>query len=107
MDSQQHSLDGQLICALDPDARLHRRLEWLDLRALALTAELLPNGVCSTFPLALREAVEDLATREAECCGSWLHTTIERVGDTVRLTVTSSSPEGQATIQQMSGLHVD
>lgn len=102
MDTNQHRLD-QLTCTLDAVSQAHRRLEWADLAALALSSEHLADGVASTFPLEIGDAVLDLVAREERCCGSWLAATTQQVDGVIRLTITSEQPEGQATIKRVAG----
>lgn len=108
MDANQHCVDAelgqQLTCTLDATAQSHRRLEWADLCALALSSERVTNGVVSTFPLELADDVVDLATREGTCCSSWLTATTQRVGSVIRLSITSEDCNGQATIHRIAGV---
>lgn len=96
--------DDSLTCTLSDAARAERKLEWADLGALKLTSERIGDGVASTFPLSMLEAIEDLASRELGCCGSWLGISTSVVADVVRLELTTTNPDGLATILAMSGV---
>lgn len=89
------------VARVDPKQRAARQIEWTDLRSLARATERVPGGVASTFDLSLADEIEDLADRELSCCGSWLTITSSRSADTIRLELTTASPEGQAVIEAM------
>lgn len=93
-----------LSCSLGPDARANRKLEWVDLAALALSTDRLQHGVVSTFRIELADQIEDLVAKETDCCGSWLDAAIDRADGLLRLELTSSKPEGRAAIHRLSGL---
>ena len=93
-----------LVCTLDTKDRAKRALEWGDLGALSLTSEPIHGGVASTYPVELEDQIKDLANKEQSCCGSWLDSTVVRVGDIVRLEITTKNPDGLAIIRSMSGL---
>jgi hypothetical protein len=93
-----------VVCMLSIGARADRELEWSDLAGLALTSERLDNGIVSTFPLGLADAIDDLVEREQQCCGSWLDASVAAMVDSVRLELTTSNPEGVALIMSMAGV---
>lgn len=90
-------------CTLGPDDRSARELEWSDLGSVAVSTEQIEHGIASTFPLDLYSQIEDLANREYECCGSWLDSSITIAGDLVRLELTTSSIDGRALLDSMTG----
>jgi hypothetical protein len=90
-------------CTLTTKARAERGLEWADLAALALSHQVLPNGVRSTYELSQAEGIENLVGRELECCGSWLELRLDRDGGAIQLTATTSSPEGVDVIRSALG----
>lgn len=92
-----------VVCTLGADERTDRGLEWADLGALALTSDRIDGGVASTYPIDVADAVEDLAHRESGCCGSWLDVTTERLGEVVRLEITTGDPDGLGLILKMAG----
>lgn len=92
-----------IVCTLTTKEIVEQTLEWSDLRQLARSHEALPNGARSTFDLVHADAVEDLAGREADCCGSWLDTHTER-GTVLTLELTTTNPEGVELIRNMAGL---
>jgi len=91
-------------CTLNDEQFQSQCLEWPDLNALSLSAEKIVNGMSSTYPLELLDQIEDLASRESSCCGSWLSIDVRTVDDVVRLTLTTSNPEGLAVINAMAGV---
>lgn len=96
-------LDGSVVCTLSVNDRGQRGLEWADLGTLALTSERIEGGVASTYPISIADAVEDLAHREASCCGTWLNTTTERLGDVIRMEITTENHAGVGVILSMTG----
>jgi len=58
----------------------------------------------ATFPLALSDAVADLAARERSCCGSWHRIAIERDDGAVHVTLTAEHPDGVAAARSLAGL---
>lgn len=91
-----------VVCTLTIGKRAERQLEWSDLRDLALSSETIDGGVASTYPLALADKIDDLASRESSCCGSWLQISTDRNGEHVRLEVTTTNPEGVEIIRSIS-----
>ncbi|MGI9611962.1 MAG: hypothetical protein ACR2QO_03560 [Acidimicrobiales bacterium] len=90
-------------CTLEPGARDARELEWSDLGSLALSTERIEHGIASTFPRELQAQIEDLASRELDCCGSWLNISITIAGEAVRLELTTSSADGRALLDSIAG----
>jgi hypothetical protein len=86
-------------CTLTTKARAERGLEWADLGALALSHQVLPDGVRSSYELSQAEGIEDLVDRELECCGSWLVLQLNRDGGVVQLTATAATAEGVEVIR--------
>lgn len=91
-----------IVCTLKPKELATRRLEWSDLSALAVSFEQLPNGVASSYPLELRDDIEDLVDRERSCCGSWMDSALGEVHGLLRLELTTSNPDGVAVIHAMT-----
>ncbi|HZJ27543.1 MAG TPA: hypothetical protein VFF40_11140 [Acidimicrobiia bacterium] len=76
--------------------------EWADLRRDALTRERLERGVAMTFGIDAADRVEDLAAREAACCG-FLSIATTRTAETVRLEITSDDPDAAPVIEALAG----
>lgn len=95
-----------VVCTLTTKARARQQLEWGDLAALALSRTHLTDGIHTTFPLALRAHVEDLAARENACCGSWLATRVW-TDDVVHLELTTRATEGLQLIRSIAGAGPD
>ena len=92
-----------VVCTLTTKALAAQTLEWNDLAPLALSSVALPNGARSTFALEHADVVEDLATREMDCCGSWLDVSATR-GDVITLELTTTNPDGIALIHAVAGI---
>ncbi len=102
--SETHDRPPPVVCTLDPSQRSARQLQWSDVAGLARSSERLPDGVACLFDPELAEQLHDLASRELDCCGSWLQiviTTTEH--DLIRLQLTTTNPEGLAMITAMAG----
>jgi len=96
-----------IVCTLVDKALAERTLEWTDLADLRLSSERIDSGVASTYPVERAAQIEELANREAQCCGSWLSSNITQLQDTVRLELTTQNPDGIDLIIAMSGLASD
>lgn len=93
-----------VVCTLEAGSRADQKLEWSDLGAHALSKERIEGGVLSTYPIGLAAQIEDLANREMACCGTWLATKTARVGDVIRVELTTTNPEGLGLILSIAGL---
>lgn len=93
-----------VICTLTVGKLEEQRLEWDDLRPLAVSRTPIDGGVTSIYPIELADRIADLANRETSCCGSWLTIEQTRTVDHTSLTLTTTNPEGVAIIRAMSGL---
>lgn len=91
-----------VVCTLTTKALARRSLEWTDLARLALSREPLPNGARTTFTLADADALEELAARERDCCGSWLHIRTART-DVFTMELTTDNSDGLGLIRSMAG----
>lgn len=81
--------------------------EWRRLRERAdARAEPIPGGARLRLRPDLWEAVDDLARREADCCG-FLDFELSTAGDGLRLDVTSPAIDAQAVIACLVGLESD
>jgi hypothetical protein len=99
---QHRTLD--VACELEgPEAR-DRLTEWERLRETAgLGAESIPGGARLWLRNEAVVAAEDLARREALCCG-FLDIELVAVGDRWRLDVTSPVPEGSEVGAYLVGI---
>lgn len=93
-----------VVCTLTTGPLAKQYLEWTDLAAHVATRTAIEGGAESTYPLDLADQIEDLADREVACCGSWLQIEHERNDHTIRLRLTTTSPDGVDLIRSMSGL---
>ena len=100
MDDQTPPL---VICTLTTKELARRALQWTDLGPLALDRTELPNGIRSTYPLELADAIEQLASAELDCCGSWLNIAVRR-RDVVTLELTTGNPDGLEIVRRMAGV---
>lgn len=79
-----------IACSLDASDQKARLNEWAELLATATGSEELSNGVRYLFPadLDVESRLRALAAAEQTCC-SFLTFEIARVGEAVKMTVTS------------------
>ena len=89
-------------CTLTTVDAAGQALEWTELRRHALTVERLPDGAAMTFAVERAAAVEDLAAREASCCG-FLAITTTRGEEAVRLELTAETEDGRQVIDVLAG----
>lgn len=91
-----------IACTLPTGDAARQVQEWADLQNDVRTSEALDRGVALTFDIALAERVEDLAAREAACCG-FLSITTHRGSDSVRMEITSDNPDAAPIIALLAG----
>ena len=92
-----------IVCSLPTGDAARQALEWHDLADRAVAIDHHGDGVSMAFDIALAEAVEDLARREATCCAS-LTTETVRTPEHVRVTIRSDDPAAQPVIRVLTGL---
>jgi len=92
-----------LACSLTTADAARQGLEWTDLQGHALTVERIDGGAAMTFAVDLADSVEDLAAREASCCG-FLSITTRRTHGEVRLEIISDNPDALPVIEVMAGI---
>ena len=90
-------------CSLTPTNAARQYLEWIDLQRHVLTVERIDDGAVMTFHAELADSVEDLAAREASCCGFLSINTMRSHGE-VRLEITADNPDAYALIEAMAGV---
>ena len=90
-----------IVCTLTTKDAASQALDWATLGRAARFSESIPGGVAITFPADRAADVEDLAAREAACCG-FLSLTIDNDGDVVRLTITSDNPDAVPVIDVLA-----
>ena len=91
-----------IACSLTTKDAARQGLEWADLQRHALTATRIDGGAAMTFAVDLADSVEDLAAREASCCG-FLSITTRRTQGEVRLEITADNPDAHPLIEAMAG----
>ncbi len=89
-------------CSLPTVDAARQSLEWLDLRRHAIRTERLDDGIAMTFGVDLADSIEDLADREASCCG-FLSIITTRTESEIRLAVTSQDPDVLPVIELLAG----
>lgn len=89
-------------CSISGTEASRQALEWTDLGSRAARAEPIDGGVAMTFPIDIADSVEDLAAREAECCG-FLSITTTRTDQTIRLEISSDHLGARTLIETMIG----
>ena len=97
------NMHDPIVCSLTTKDAARQGLEWTDLQGHALTATRIDGGAVMTFDAELADSVEDLAAREASCCG-FLSITTMRSDDAVQLEITSDNPAAHPVIDAMAGL---
>ncbi len=93
---------GSVVCNLSIGKRPERLLEWSEVGRLAIETEELDDGIQWQFHDHMAGAVESLAAREIDCCGSWLDATTSRSDGRIRLRVTTSHAAGLDVIRRLS-----
>lgn len=76
--------------------------EWRALSAHRVTSERIEGGYAVTFDTEVAPVVEDLARREAACCG-FLNIDATRTDRGVRLIMTSENPDALPVIELLVG----
>ncbi len=92
-----------IACSLTTKNAARQYLEWVDLQRHVLTVERIDDGAVMTFHAELADSVEDLAAREASCCG-FLSIKTLRSHDEVRLEITADNPDAHPLIEAMAGV---
>jgi hypothetical protein len=76
--------------------------EWQALARHNLATERVDGGYAVTFDPEVRSVVEDLARREAACCG-FLDIDAAPTDDGIRLSMTSKDPDALPVIEMLIG----
>lgn len=76
--------------------------EWRALSVHPVTSERIEGGYAATFDAAVAPVVEDLARREAACCG-FLNIDASLTERGVRLIMTSENPDALPVIEMLVG----
>ncbi len=97
------NIHDPIACSLTTKDAARQGLEWSDLQRRALTATRIDGGAAMSFDAELADSVEDLAAREASCCG-FLSITTRRTHGEVRLEITADNPAARPVIEAMAGL---
>ena len=92
-----------IACTLTTKDATSQFFEWTDLQRHALTTTRIDGGAVMTFDPELADSIEDLAAREASCCG-FLSITTLRSDNEVRLEITADNPDAHALIEAMTGV---
>jgi len=92
-----------IACSLTTKNAARQYLEWVDLQRHVLTVERIDDGAVMTFHAQLADSVEDLAAREASCCGFLSIKTMRSHGE-VRVEITADNPDAYALIEAMAGV---
>ena len=91
-----------IACSLTANEAAGQLNEWEELQRHVLRTEAVVSGAALIFDVALAERVEDLAAREAACCG-FLSIVTSRTSDEVTLEITSEDPEAAPVIAHLTG----
>jgi hypothetical protein len=93
----------ELACTLTTKDGANQALEWSDLSRFSTSFDRVEHGATLTLPADRKEALIDLAAREAQCC-AFLKLTVEDDGAEVRLTITLDQHDAQPVIDVLTGL---
>ena len=91
-------------CTLTRKALVVQKLQWSDIRSLAIKVTALDVGAIVELPRALAAAARELVDREGQCCGSWLAIDVSEADDSVTLRFRTSNPDGVPVIHEMIGV---
>ena len=91
-----------IACSLTPADATGQLNEWAELQRHVLRTETLDHGAALIFDIALAERVEDLAVREAACCG-FLTLATRRENEELRLEITSDDADAAPVIALLTG----
>ena len=93
-------------CSLDASEASGQIAEWRELAARSLSAERIDGGYAVTFAASDAPAVEELARKEAACCG-FLSIETTRGRDFIRLVMSSENPDAMPVIESLVGSQAD
>jgi hypothetical protein len=93
--------DDPIACTLSAADYRDRETAWLKLKPFVRASTIVPGGVTFSFaPLTgLHESLTELVRLEAECC-AWMIFAMAESADAVRLSITSSSEDGERGVRQ-------
>lgn len=91
-----------LACSLPLREAATQTLEWVELHEHALSRKRIPDGYRLSYPVEMAEIVEDLAKREAKCCG-WLRIATQRSPEGITLEIASDHPHAGPVLDVLAG----
>ncbi len=91
-----------IACTLDAGTAISQLGEWAAVRGDLLASQPIPDGVILTFPIRVADVVEDLARREAVCCG-FLTITTDLTGDMISVSISSPDRAAAPVIALLAG----
>lgn len=86
-----------VVCQLGQAEAAARTTEWQTLREVVLESKAIPGGIRLWLPVDALRVAQDLARREAECCG-FLDIELVGEGERLRLDITSAAPDAAPVI---------
>ncbi len=94
-----HSLP--IACTLAPDELQDRSAEWRALSRYVDQASIIPGGLSVTFKTldGVEAELQRLIALEAECC-RWLTFAVRRGQDSLEMTITADSEDGQRAARE-------
>lgn len=94
--------DEPIACALPLRESASQALEWLELHEHAVSRERIAGGYRLSYPVEMADVVEDLAQREAKCCG-WLRVETRRGTGEITLEIASDHPNAGPVLELLAG----
>jgi hypothetical protein len=93
--------DNPIVCTLTAADYRDRETAWLKLKPFVRASTPVPGGMTFSFALVtgLQESLTELVRLEAECC-AWMTFAMAESADAVRLSITSSSEDGERGVRQ-------
>lgn len=93
---------ADVACQLDSNDAVCRVAEWQRLRASALGSTAIPKGIRLWLPVETLKVADELARREAECCG-FLDIELAEDGGLLRLDIISVASDAAPIITAIVG----
>jgi hypothetical protein len=93
--------DIPLVCTLTEADFRDREAAWLKLKPFIRASAAVPGGLTFSFArvTGLQDSLAELVRLEAECC-AWMTFAMAESSEGIRLSVTSTSEEGERGVRQ-------
>jgi hypothetical protein len=93
--------DDPIACTLTAADYRDRETAWLKLKPFVRASTTVPGGMTFSFApvTGLQESLTELVRLETECC-AWMTFAMAESAEAVRLSITSSSEDGERGVRQ-------